>query len=128
MIMLGYSDSAKDGGILAARWSLQRAQVELLSIARMHGITLTFFHGRGGSISRGGGKVTRGVMAAPRGAVDGRLRVTEQGEVIHQKYGIRALALRSLEQAVGAVLVATLRPRAAEPRVPTIAGMNRLSV
>jgi phosphoenolpyruvate carboxylase len=116
MIMLGYSDSAKDGGILAARWSLQRAQVELLSIARMHGITLTFFHGRGGSISRGGGKVTRGVMAAPRGAVDGRLRVTEQGEVIHQKYGIRALALRSLEQAVGAVLVATLRPRAAEPR------------
>ncbi|MGN6518174.1 MAG: phosphoenolpyruvate carboxylase [Dokdonella sp.] len=116
MIMLGYSDSAKDGGILAARWSLQRAQVELLSVARMHGITLTFFHGRGGSISRGGGKVTRGVIAAPRGAVDGRLRVTEQGEVIHQKYGIRALALRSLEQATGAVLLATLRPRPPEPR------------
>ena len=115
-IMLGYSDSAKDGGILAARWALQRAQVELLSVARMHGVALTFFHGRGGSISRGGGKVTRGVMAAPRGAVDGRLRVTEQGEVIHQKYGIRALALRSLEQGVGAVLLATLRPRAPEPR------------
>ncbi|HEU4663066.1 MAG TPA: phosphoenolpyruvate carboxylase, partial [Dokdonella sp.] len=115
-IMLGYSDSAKDGGILAARWALQRAQVELLAVAREHGIALTFFHGRGGSISRGGGKITRGVMAAPRGAVDGRLRVTEQGEVIHQKYGIRALALRSLEQAAGAVLIATLRPRAAEPR------------
>ncbi len=115
-VMLGYSDSAKDGGILAARWALQRTQVELLDIAHAHGIALTFFHGRGGSISRGGGKITRGVMAAPRGAVDGRLRVTEQGEVIHQKYGIRALALRSLEQAVGAVLAATLRPRPPEPR------------
>ena len=115
-IMLGYSDSAKDGGILAARWSLQRAQVELLEVAHAHDVALTFFHGRGGSISRGGGKTSRGVMAAPRGAVDGRLRVTEQGEVIHQKYGIRALALRSLEQSVGAVLLASLRPRAEEPR------------
>jgi len=115
-IMLGYSDSAKDGGILAARWSLQRAQVELLDIARAAGVSLTFFHGRGGSVSRGGGKTSRAVMAAPRGAVDGHLRVTEQGEVIHQKYGIRALALRSLEQSVGAVLLATLRPRAQESR------------
>jgi len=115
-IMLGYSDSAKDGGILAARWSLQRAQVELLEIARASNIDLVFFHGRGGSISRGGGKTSRAVMAAPRGAVAGRLRVTEQGEVIHQKYGIRALALRTLEQTVGAVMLATLRPRPPEPR------------
>jgi phosphoenolpyruvate carboxylase len=115
-IMLGYSDSAKDGGILAARWSLQRAQVELLDVARAAGVDLVFFHGRGGSISRGGGKTSRAVMAAPRGAVAGRLRVTEQGEVIHQKYGIRALALRTLEQTVGAVIAATLRPRPAEPR------------
>ena len=115
-IMLGYSDSAKDGGILAARWSLQRAQVELLDVARASNIDLVFFHGRGGSISRGGGKTSRAVMAAPRGAVAGRLRVTEQGEVIHQKYGIRALALRTLEQTVGAVMLATLRPRPAEPR------------
>jgi phosphoenolpyruvate carboxylase len=115
-IMLGYSDSAKDGGILAARWSLQRAQVELLDIAREAGVELTFFHGRGGSISRGGGKTSRAVVAAPRGAVDGRLRVTEQGEVIHQKYGIRALALRTLEQTMGAVMLATLRPRPPEPR------------
>jgi phosphoenolpyruvate carboxylase len=115
-IMLGYSDSAKDGGILAARWSLQRAQVELLDIARAASVDLVFFHGRGGSISRGGGKTSRAVMAAPRGAVAGRLRVTEQGEVIHQKYGIRALALRTLEQTVGAVMLATLRPRPAEPR------------
>lgn len=116
MVMLGYSDSSKDGGIAASRWGLQRAQVELLEVAAEAGIRLTFFHGRGGSISRGGGKTTHAVDASPRGSIDGRLRVTEQGEVIHRKYGIRALALRSLEQATGAVLRASLRPRAAEPR------------
>jgi len=88
----------------------------LLQAAKELGIKLTFFHGRGGSISRGGGKTTRAVDASPRGSVDGRLRVTEQGEVIHRKYGIRALALRSLEQATGAVLVSSLRPRPLEPR------------
>ena len=116
MVMLGYSDSSKDGGIAASRWGLQRAQVELLEVAAEAGIRLTFFHGRGGSISRGGGKTTHAVDASPRGSIDGRLRVTEQGEVIHRKYGIRALALRSLEQATGAVLRASLRPRAPEPR------------
>lgn len=115
-VMLGYSDSAKDGGLLASRWALQRAQVALAGLAREHGVRIVFFHGRGGSISRGGGKTERAVLAAPRGSVDGRLRVTEQGEVIHRKYGIRTLALRNLEQATGAVLRATLRPRAAEPR------------
>jgi phosphoenolpyruvate carboxylase len=117
-IMLGYSDSAKDGGILAARWALQRGQVELMEVARHHGVRITFFHGRGGSVSRGGGKTSRAVMAAPRGAIGSRLRVTEQGEVIHRKYGMRALALRSFEQAIGAVLMATLRPRPPEPREP----------
>lgn len=116
MVMLGYSDSSKDGGIAASRWGLQRAQVELQEAAAEEGIALTFFHGRGGSISRGGGKTTRAVDASPRGSIDGRLRVTEQGEVIHRKYGIRALALRSLEQATGAVLRSSLRPRAPEPR------------
>ncbi|KAF1711323.1 phosphoenolpyruvate carboxylase [Pseudoxanthomonas kalamensis DSM 18571] len=116
MVMLGYSDSGKDGGIAASRWGLQRGQVELLQAAHELGIKLTFFHGRGGSISRGGGKTPRAVEASPRGSVDGRLRVTEQGEVIHRKYGIRALALRSLEQAAGAVLVSSLRPRPPEPR------------
>jgi len=116
VVMLGYSDSAKDGGILAARWALQRAQVELLDAAREAGVRIEFFHGRGGSVSRGGGKTSRAVMAAPRGAIEGHLRVTEQGEIIHQKYGIRALALRTFEQTVGAVLLATLRPRAPEPR------------
>lgn len=116
LIMLGYSDSMKDGGILAARWALQRAQGELLEVARETGIQLTFFHGRGGSASRGGGKVTPALMASPRGAVAGRLRMTEQGEVIHRKYGIRALALRNLEQTVGATLRASLRPRAPDAR------------
>lgn len=116
MVMLGYSDSGKDGGIAASRWGLQRAQVELLEVAAENAIRLTFFHGRGGSISRGGGKTTHAVDASPRGSIDGRLRVTEQGEVIHRKYGIRALALRSLEQSTGAVLRSSLRPRAAEPR------------
>ena len=115
-IMLGYSDSAKDGGILAARWVLQRAQVELLDVARDAGIDIVFFHGRGGSISRGGGKTSRAVMAAPRGAIDAHLRVTEQGEVIHWKYGMRAIALRNFEQSVGAVLAATLRPRPPDAR------------
>ena len=115
-VMLGYSDSAKDGGILAARWALQRAQVELHELARAAGVRIIFFHGRGGSASRGGGKTERAVIAAPRGSVDGYLRVTEQGEVIHRKYGIRSLALRNLEQTTGAVLRATLRPRPPEPR------------
>jgi phosphoenolpyruvate carboxylase len=116
MIMVGYSDSMKDGGILAARWALQRAQAELLTVAREAGVELTFFHGRGGSACRGGSKVTPALMASPRGAVAGRLRVTEQGEVIHRKYGIRALALRNLEQTVGATLRASLRPREADAR------------
>ncbi|WP_426690139.1 phosphoenolpyruvate carboxylase [Rhodanobacter ginsengiterrae] len=115
-VMLGYSDSGKDGGTLASRWGLQRAQVELLDVAHEAGIHLAFFHGRGGSASRGGARITPALMSSPRGAVAGVLRVTEQGEVIHRKYGIRALALRNLEQTVGAVLRASLRPRDTEPR------------
>ncbi len=118
MVMLGYSDSAKDGGIVASRWALQQAQIALLVLARESGVRITFFHGRGGSASRGGGKTERAVIAAPRGSVDGVLRLTEQGEVIHRKYGIRALALRNLEQMTGAVLQATLRPRPPEAREP----------
>ncbi len=114
-VMLGYSDSGKDGGTLASRWGLQRAQVELLEVAQQAGIRLAFFHGRGGSASRGGARITPALMSSPRGSVAGVLRVTEQGEVIHRKYGIRALALRNLEQTVGAVLRASLRPREDEP-------------
>ncbi|MHB1272868.1 MAG: phosphoenolpyruvate carboxylase [Rhodanobacter sp.] len=115
-VMLGYSDSGKDGGTLASRWGLQRAQVELLEVANAGGIQLAFFHGRGGSASRGGARIAPALMSSPRGSVAGVLRVTEQGEVIHRKYGIRALALRNLEQTVGAVLSASLRPREDESR------------
>jgi phosphoenolpyruvate carboxylase len=115
-VMLGYSDSGKDGGTVASKWSLQRAQVELLEVAAKAGIRLGFFHGRGGSASRGGSRITPALMASPRGSVGGVLRVTEQGEVIHRKYGIRALAVRNLEQTVGAVMRASLRPREPEVR------------
>ncbi|RUL76639.1 phosphoenolpyruvate carboxylase [Dyella choica] len=115
-VMLGYSDSGKDGGTLASRWGLQRAQVELLEVAQQAGIRLAFFHGRGGSASRGGARITPALMSSPRGSVNGVLRVTEQGEVIHRKYGIRALALRNFEQTVGAVLKASVRPREEEAR------------
>ncbi|MGV8922856.1 MAG: phosphoenolpyruvate carboxylase [Thermomonas sp.] len=115
-VMLGYSDSAKDGGIIASRWALQRTQVALTTLAQESGVRIAFFHGRGGSISRGGGKTERALYAAPRGSVDGSLRVTEQGEVIHRKYGIRALALRNLEQTTAAVLRASLLPRPADAR------------
>lgn len=116
IVMLGYSDSAKDGGLVASRWALQQTQVALTRLARESGVRIVFFHGRGGSASRGGGKTERAVIASPRGSVDGFLRLTEQGEVIHRKYGIRALALRNLEQMSGAVLRATLRPRAPDTR------------
>lgn len=115
-VMLGYSDSAKDGGLMAARWALQRAQVRLSEVAAEFDVKLRFFHGRGGSVSRGGTCTERAVIAGPRGSVGGVLRLTEQGEVIHRKYGLRALALRNLEQATAAVLRATLAPRPPEPR------------
>ncbi|MCC6592600.1 MAG: phosphoenolpyruvate carboxylase [Xanthomonadales bacterium] len=116
LVMLGYSDSNKDGGIAASRHALQEAQAELGAIAMQAGINLSFFHGRGGTASRGGGRTERAVMAAPHGSVNGHLRLTEQGEVIHRKYGLRAIALRNLEQAFCGLLHATLNPRPADPR------------
>ena len=111
VVMLGYSDSNKDGGIAASRWAVQSAQAALVATLDTAGVDLTIFHGRGGTVSRGGGKLTRAVLSAPPGSVRGRLRVTEQGEVISANYGLRGIAFRTLEQAVGAVAVATaLRP------------------
>ena len=115
MIMLGYSDSSKDGGLVASRWGLQQAQQALVAVLRAHKLTPLFFHGRGGTIGRGGGKTHAAVLAAPAGAVAGHLRVTEQGEVIHRKYALRHIAIRNLEQATGAVIKAGLRPHAQPP-------------
>ena len=104
VIMIGYSDSNKDSGIVAARWSLQQAQFRLARLGREAGIEIVFFHGRGGTVSRGAGNLVNGIIGAPAGTVNGYLRVTEQGEVINQKYGIRPLALRNLELVAGAAL------------------------
>jgi phosphoenolpyruvate carboxylase len=115
IVMLGYSDSYRDGGVVAARWSLQKAQQELVAIVRKHGVALTVFHGRGGTISRSGGALHEAVLAAPAGAIAGRLRMTEQGENINTKYGLRGIALRTLEQTLSAVLLVTLRPPPENP-------------
>ena len=106
-VMVGYSDSGKDGGYLAAQWEIYRAQEELTRIAASRGIELTVFHGRGGSAGRGGGPTHAGILAQPRGAVDGRLKLTEQGETIAFKYGLPGLAERNLEAAVAATLLTT---------------------
>ena len=120
MVMIGYSDSNKDGGLAASRWALQTAQAALVEAVGGGkdggGVELTLFHGRGGTVSRGGGKSHRAVMAAPPGAVAGRLRVTEQGEVIDDKYGLRGIALRNLERSWGATALATALPEEADGR------------
>jgi len=116
MIMLGYSDSSKDGGLAASRWALHRAQAALVAALESTGLRLSFFHGRGGTVSRGGGKVHRAVLAAPPGSVAGTLRMTEQGEVIDDKYGLRGIAMRTLERTVGAVALATAIPRRPDER------------
>ena len=114
-IMLGYSDSAKDGGFLASQWALYSAQERLLDDADGRGIKLRFFHGRGGSTSRGGARTHRAILAQPGGSIRGRMRLTEQGEVISQRYSHPELAVRSLEQTLSAVILATL---AREREVP----------
>jgi phosphoenolpyruvate carboxylase len=110
-VMIGYSDSNKDSGLASARWALQAAQEIIVNTAQAHGIELVLFHGRGGTISRGGSKTHVAVLGAPPGTVNGRLRVTEQGEIINEKYGLRGIALRTLEQMTGSVALATALPR-----------------
>jgi phosphoenolpyruvate carboxylase len=110
IVMIGYSDSNKDSGLASARWALQEAQVELARVVGDRGIELNLFHGRGGTISRGGSKTHAAVLGAPPGTVNGRLRVTEQGEIINEKYGLRGIALRTLEQVAGSVALATAMP------------------
>jgi len=104
-VMVGYSDSGKDGGYLAAQWEIYRAQESLTRVATDRGVELTIFHGRGGSAGRGGGPTHAGILAQPRGAVDGRLKLTEQGETIAFKYGLAGLAERNLEAAVSGTLL-----------------------
>jgi phosphoenolpyruvate carboxylase len=107
-VMLGYSDSNKDGGYLAANWALYRAELDLVEVARAEGIRLRLFHGRGGTVGRGGGPSYEAVRAQPPGAVAGALRITEQGEVIAAKYGDPDRARRNLEALVAATLESSL--------------------
>ena len=107
MVMIGYSDSNKDGGFLMSNWALYQAQEQVTRVCREHGVRLTLFHGRGGTVARGGGPANRSILAAPGGTVNGRYRLTEQGEIISTRYSTIDMALRNLEQIVNAVLLAS---------------------
>jgi phosphoenolpyruvate carboxylase len=114
VVMLGYSDSNKDGGILASQWSLQRAEERLSRLARLRGVRLAFFHGRGGTVGRGAGPVHIFLEALPAGSLMGRLRLTEQGEVIAQKYAHRVTATYQLERLLAGVARTSMLHRAGE--------------
>ncbi|PYF78615.1 MULTISPECIES: phosphoenolpyruvate carboxylase [Marinomonas] len=109
-VMIGYSDSAKDAGQIAATWGQYRAQEALTRLCKKHGIHLTLFHGRGGTVGRGGGPAHVAILSQPPGSVNGAIRVTEQGEMIRFKFGIPDIAVRSLELYCSAVMEASLIP------------------
>ncbi len=107
-IMIGYSDSGKNGGIVTSNWELYKAQNQLVQLAEKHQIMLRLFHGRGGAIGRGGGPSHRAILAQPPGTVAGRIKLTEQGEVISSKYALHEIAVRNFERLIAAVLESTI--------------------
>ncbi|HXV62657.1 MAG TPA: phosphoenolpyruvate carboxylase [Vicinamibacteria bacterium] len=128
-VMIGYSDSSKDGGILTSSWELYKVQEGLWNVARERGIELRLFHGRGGTVGRGGGPSHKAILAQPPGTVAGRIKITEQGEVISSKYGLPEIALRSMELQTSAVIEASLPGRTrASPRSEWVEAMEALSV
>ena len=114
-VMLGYSDSNKDGGFLTANWELYKAETELVRVFRAHGVELGLFHGRGGSVGRGGGPSYYGILAQPPGSVNGHIRITEQGEIISSKYSHTEIGRRHLATLAAATLEATLLPNEEGP-------------
>jgi phosphoenolpyruvate carboxylase len=128
IIMIGYSDSNKDGGYVMSNWSLYQGQENITRVAQKHNIALTIFHGRGGTIARGGGPANRAIRAQPPGSINGRFRLTEQGETIAARYSNPDLAHRHLEQIVHAVLMASA-PVKAKTEMPSAwrAAMSQMS-
>ena len=120
-VMVGYSDSNKDGGYLTANWKLYVGQARLAEVAQKHGVTLRLFHGRGGAVGRGGGPAGKAILAQPPGSVRGRLKITEQGEVIAARYFDQEIAYRNLEQIVHAVLMASVE----SPLAPNSGGVGQ---
>lgn len=125
-VMLGYSDSAKDAGILTASWAQYQAQEALIEVGKRHGIHIVFFHGRGGSAGRGGGPTHLAIRSQPPGSIQGQLRVTQQGEVIRHRFGMQKIAERTLAIYVTATLEATLLP-ASPPKNEYRSFMDTLS-
>lgn len=125
-IMIGYSDSGKDGGYLASNWGLYVAQEALGRVCADYGVRVEMFHGRGGSIGRGGGPANRAILAGPSVAMQGRIKITEQGEVIAYRYSNPDIARRHLHQVLHAMLIATGAPGAPEPRPEWYATMEQL--
>ena len=128
VVVIGYSDTNKQGGIAASRWALQAAQVQLLEASRATGTNLLIFHARGGTPARGGGRTEHLVESLPAGSMRGVLRLTEQGEVVNQSYGLRPIAMRTLERTFASVALATAQATDAPPIGPElIAAMQTIA-